>query len=600
MAILRGWKRDPAFTADDATNKFTLKQYFEAMMQFKLAVITLTVCFSVTTICFGVVLPYLLSHALDLVSTGHALVWPGPLAQTLSIAAAAVVVGAVSNGLGLKGFSGLDTNAQNYIRNKVMNRLLRESAAFYASTMTGSLTSNVIAYTNGYAIVQESIFMRGLNMFLPLLVGMALVAFQSLLLAGLLLLIALSIAAKILINSRARAPYRRARKDTTSALNGLVGDIIGNNATVRTFAGETQEQRGLDRKQFLWRKATQANLLIFGKHHTTNVGSINAMQVVGVGTAAWLVSTGRISLGLAVYAASYFQRLSSTLMELGPLVQNYQGALMDAAPISEILMRERAIIDVPHAKKLRVPHGEIVFDKVTYRYGQDEPLFDELDLHIKAGQSVGIVGRSGGGKTTLTNLLLRFDDLESGTIAIDGQDISKVTQGSLREALSYVPQDPSLFHRSIRENIAYGNARLGVPRIIEAAKKAHIWGLIQTMPDGLDTLVGERGVKLSGGQRQRVAIARAILKDAPILIFDEATSALDSESEQYIQTSLDELRRGRTAIVIAHRLSTVQKMDRILVLDNGKIVEDGTHAQLVRRKGLYAALWAHQSGGFIE
>lgn len=598
MIFWRGSGRGIA--RDDAINRVTLRNYFEAMQQFKGAAILLGVCFSITAVCFGTLLPYLLSHVLDLVSKGHDFSWHGSLANTLYAAVGVAIIGAISNGIGLHGFWRLDSNAQNYIRTKVMHRLMHESASFYANTMTGSLTSNVIAYTNGYAVVQETIFMRGINMFLPLMVGLILVAFQSLLLAGLLLLIAIGIAGKIIIDSRSRAPLRRARKDANSALNGFVGDVIANNATVRTFAGEHIEHRGLDRKQFIWRKATQANLQAFGKHYTTNVGLMNVLQVVGVGMAAWLVASGHASLGLAVFAVSYFQRMGSTLLELGPVFQNYQGSLMDAAPISEILISEHTIQDMPHAKQLRVPHGELRIQNVSYAYEDDKPLFTKLSLHIPAGQSVGVVGRSGGGKTTLTNLLLRFDDITSGSIEIDGQDIAAVTQTSLRQSIAYVPQDPVLFHRSIRENIAYGNSRVGVKRVIEAARQAHIWDVIQAMPDGLDTLVGERGVKLSGGQRQRVAIARAIIKDAPILIFDEATSALDSESEQYIQASLDKLIKNRTSIVIAHRLSTIQKMDRIIVLDRGKIVEDGSHEQLIKQKGLYASLWAHQSGGFIE
>jgi ATP-binding cassette subfamily B protein len=598
MIFWRGSEHDIA--RDNAINRVTLRNYFEAMQQFKGAAILMGICFSITAICFGTLLPYLLSHVLDLVSKGHDVSWHGPLMHTLYLAAGAAILGAISNGIGLRGFGRLDTNAQNHIRTKVMQRLTHESASFYANAMTGSLTGNVIAYTNGYAVVQETIFMRAINMFLPLFVGLILVAFQSLLLAGLLLLIAVGIAAKIVINSRSRAALRRARKDAGSALNGFVGDVIANNATVRTFAGEQAEQRGLDRQQFIWRKAAQANLLAFGKHYTTQVGSVNVLQVVGVGVGAWLAARGHISLGLAVFAVSYFQRMGSTLLELGPVFQNYQGSLMDAAPISEILMSERTVQDVPHAKQLRVPRGEMHIQDVTYGYEADRPLFAKLNLHIPAGQSVGVVGRSGGGKTTLTNLLLRFDDIASGSIEIDGQDIAAVTQASLRQSIAYVPQDPVLFHRSIRENIAYGNARVGLKRVIDAARQAHIWDVIQAMPNGLDTLVGERGVKLSGGQRQRVAIARAIIKDAPILIFDEATSALDSESEQYIQASLDKLIKNRTSIVIAHRLSTIQKMDRIIVLDNGKIVEDGSHRQLIKQKGLYASLWAHQSGGFIE
>ena len=242
-------------------------------------------------------------------------------------------------------------------------------------------------------------------------------------------------------------------------------------------------------------------------------------------------------------------------------------------------------------------------DKVTFTHdeGQGDTLFHDFSLTVNPGEKIGLVGSSGSGKTTLTKLLLRFADIDSGEIAIDGQDIAEVTQASLREQIAYVPQEPLLFHRSVRENIAYGRPDATDTEIEKAAKKAGAYDFIVNLQDGFDTLVGERGVKLSGGQRQRIAIARAILKNAPILILDEATSALDSESEALIQKSLETLMKNRTSIVIAHRLSTIAKLDRIIVLENGRIVEDGTHDQLLAKKrGVYAKLWARQSGGFIE
>jgi ATP-binding cassette subfamily B protein len=223
-----------------------------------------------------------------------------------------------------------------------------------------------------------------------------------------------------------------------------------------------------------------------------------------------------------------------------------------------------------------------------------------FSLDIKPGERIGLVGRSGSGKTSLTKLLLRFNELDSGRIVIDGQDITKIKQGDLRKSIAYVAQEPYLFHRTIRENIAYGKPDASDQEVRLAAKQANALDFIDTMPNGLDTIVGERGIKLSGGQRQRIAIARAILKDAPILLLDEATSALDSESERLIQNSLDKLMKHRTSIVIAHRMSTISKLDRIVVLDDGKISEQGTHQELLDKHGIYAKLWQHQSGGFIE
>lgn len=243
--------------------------------------------------------------------------------------------------------------------------------------------------------------------------------------------------------------------------------------------------------------------------------------------------------------------------------------------------------------------GEIKWQDVTFRFGESA-VFDRFNLTIAPGQRVGLVGQSGAGKTTFVSLLLRQHELETGSICIDGQDIATVTQDSLRQNIAVVPQEPLLFHRTIRENIAYGKVNATEEEVIEVAKKAQSHDFIMALPEGYDTLVGERGIKLSGGQKQRVAIARAMLKDAPILILDEATSALDSESEVAIQKALHELMVGKTVIAIAHRLSTLREMDRIIVLEKGSIVEDGTHEALTRSGGAYQRLWEHQAGGFLQ
>jgi ATP-binding cassette subfamily B protein len=275
---------------------------------------------------------------------------------------------------------------------------------------------------------------------------------------------------------------------------------------------------------------------------------------------------------------------------------------LDASKITEILSQTPEVRDLPNAKPLRIKSATIALENVAFNYNdsQGQSVFKKLNLHIPAGQSVGLVGKSGGGKSTLTHLLLRYMDVTGGKILVDDKDIATHTQESLRGAIAYVPQEPYLFHRSLRENIAYGKPGANDKEILAAARQANAIEFIKTLPDGLDTIVGERGVKLSGGQRQRIAIARAILKNAPILVLDEATSALDSESEKLIQEALEKLMVGRTSIVIAHRLSTIAKLDRIIVLDNGKIAEDGSHAELLEKRGVYERLWKHQSGGFIE
>jgi ATP-binding cassette subfamily B protein len=263
------------------------------------------------------------------------------------------------------------------------------------------------------------------------------------------------------------------------------------------------------------------------------------------------------------------------------------------------IIRDQEVLDVDGAKDLKITRGDVRFDNVSFSYTQENPVFENLNVHIKAGERVGLVGFSGSGKTTFTNLILRLYDLKSGTISIDEQDVAKVTQDSLRAQISMIPQDPVLFHRSLLENIRYGRIDATDEEVFAAAQAAHAHQFITQRKEGYEALVGERGIKLSGGQRQRIAIARAILKNAPILILDEATSSLDSITEKSIQASLETLMKDRTVIVIAHRLSTIAHLNRILVFDKGRVVESGPHAELLSKNGHYARLWNMQVGGFL-
>ena len=296
----------------------------------------------------------------------------------------------------------------------------------------------------------------------------------------------------------------------------------------------------------------------------------------------------------------YAYTLTNTLAEIGRTLRNLFGALADAKEMVEILEKPIEITDADNAKPLVISEGAIAFKKVSFRYKTQSSGVQDLSLAIRGGEKVALVGPSGAGKSTLTKLLFRFYDVTTGSITIDGQDIKQITQQSLRDAISLVPQEPILFHRTIMENIRYGNPSASDEEVIQAAKQARCHEFISRLAKGYETYVGERGIKLSGGERQRVAIARAILKNAPILVLDEATSSLDSESEALIQEALTELMKGKTTIVIAHRLSTVMQMDRILVLDHGKIVDEGTHADLIERDGLYQSLWNIQAGGFTQ
>jgi ATP-binding cassette subfamily B protein len=318
-------------------------------------------------------------------------------------------------------------------------------------------------------------------------------------------------------------------------------------------------------------------------------------------TAAILATQYHIAtIGVTYLVIIYTLSVVSQLWSVGNSTRAFIRIVGDAGPMISILDEPIDLVDPENPEKLTVTEGGIEFDNVTFTHAENnEALFHDFSLSIEPGEKIGLVGESGSGKTSLTRLLLRFSDVEAGHILIDGQAIDKVSQDDVHRSIAYVSQEPILFHRTLKENIAYGRPDASLADVKKAAELSHSLEFIAHLPKGFDTLVGERGVKLSGGQRQRVAIARAILKDAPILVLDEATSALDSHSEKLIQQALTELMKNRTSIVIAHRLSTIAKLDRIIVLDNGKIIEEGTHNELIARKGRYAELWSHQSGGFM-
>ena len=305
-------------------------------------------------------------------------------------------------------------------------------------------------------------------------------------------------------------------------------------------------------------------------------------------------------MGVFVLVQSYLFSLFDILWNLGRSLGRATEAMTDMQEVVDIFDTPIDIANPNNPEILEMKEGNIEFKNVSFTYKGGISVLQDFNLIIKPGERIGLVGHSGAGKSTITKLLLRFADALEGSIVIDNQDIKNVTQNDLRKVISYVPQEPILFHRSIKENIAYSKPDATKEEIIEVAKKAHAHEFIEKLPQGYDTLVGERGIKLSGGERQRVAIARAMLKDSPILMLDEATSSLDSISEHYIQDAFNELMKGKTTIVIAHRLSTIQKMDRIIVLDKGKIVEQGTHKELLELNGSYAELWNHQTGGFLE
>ena len=401
----------------------------------------------------------------------------------------------------------------------------------------------------------------------------------------------------------------KAQADARSLMTGRVTDAYTNIATVKLFS-HTQREAGFARtamKEFMHTGYGQMRLVSAFEivNHTLSMGLTAGMA----GMALWLWSQGQVGVGAVAAATAMALRLQGMshwiMWEMTSLFENV-GTVQDGM---KTMSRQRTVLDAPDAKTLDVPRGEVRFEQATFRYGRDpaeggRSVIDQLTLTVAPGEKIGLVGRSGAGKSTLVNLLLRFHDLASGRILIDGQDIAHVTQDSLRTHIGRVTQDTSLMHRSVADNIAYGRPDASEAEVHRAAERAEAHDFIQTLSDasgrtGYAAHVGERGVKLSGGQRQRVAIARVMLKDAPILLLDEATSALDSEVEAAIQASLYQLMQGKTVIAIAHRLSTIAAMDRLIVLDEGRVVEQGDHKSLLALGGLYARLWTHQSGGFL-
>jgi len=400
----------------------------------------------------------------------------------------------------------------------------------------------------------------------------------------------------------------KAQADARALMTGRVTDAYTNIATVKLFS-HTQREAGFARdamREFMHTGYGQMRLVSLFEitNHTLSMALTAGM----CGTALWLWSQGAVGIGAVAASTAMALRLQGMshwiMWEMTSLFENI-GTVQDGMTT---LSRPRAVIDAPGAATLTVPRGEVRFEHASFSYGASADagrrVIDDLTLTVAPGEKIGLVGRSGAGKSTLVNLLLRFHDLESGRILIDGQDIAQVTQDSLRQHIGMVTQDTSLMHRSVHDNIAYGRPDASHEAVQAAAERAEAHAFIQALADakgrtGYEAHVGERGVKLSGGQRQRVAIARVMLKDAPILLLDEATSALDSEVESAIQQSLYTLMEGKTVIAIAHRLSTIAAMDRLIVLDEGRVVEEGDHRSLLARGGLYARLWAHQSGGFL-
>lgn len=493
----------------------------------------------------------------------------------------------------------LEADGMRVLSDMAFRNLRQHSYGFFANEFVGSLVAKTKRYVQAFETIMDQIIYKfwldGIKVIGVFAVTFFLDPFIAYVFLG-WTVVYVFVSYKLI---KWKAPTDIVAAKADSKVTAHFADVLTNILNLKIFSKEKSEQKLFEgRTDDQYRKRLKS----WRRQNVQWVVNSLMMLVLNAGGlfySLYMWNEGLFSAGTVVLLQTYFTQINYRLWELGRAMMMFTKAIADGNEMIEIFDKEHEVKDVSRPISCGISKGEIEFKDVIFTYNGEREVFRGFDLKIKSGEKVGLVGHSGAGKSTLTKLLLRFLDVQGGEVLIDGCDISKIRQSELREKISYVPQDPVLFHRSLEENIAYARPDVGRDELIEVSKKAHCYEFIKDLKDGFDTFVGERGIKLSGGERQRVAIARAMLEDAPIVILDEATSSLDSVSEVLIQEAFEELMKGKTAIVIAHRLSTIKKMDRILVMDDGEIVEEGTHDELLKKSGAYAELWAHQTGGFL-
>lgn len=495
----------------------------------------------------------------------------------------------------------------NYFQPKVMGDLMntcyqylhKHSYGFFSSSFVGSLVTKVKRYERAFEQISDQFMFELGRSLIDTGMVLAVLLWQypafGFIMAGWCVFFLLF----SYIYSRFKLTYDIKRAEADTHTTAQLADSITNNLNIKLFTSYREENKRFASvifEQFRLRRLSW-NLGTFSDLIQGVFMIILEFWIIYLAVKKW--GEGSISVGDVTLLQVYLIRIFDKLWNTGRNIRHIYEALADANEMTEILLRPHEVKDAPHAEKLRITEGSIEFKNVSFGYHEKATILNRFNLTVKPGERIALIGPSGGGKTTITKLLLRFYDIKKGNVFIDGKDISAVTQDSLRKNMALVPQDPILFHRSLIENIRYAKPGAKNEEVIHAAKLANAHEFIVASAHGYETLVGERGIKLSGGERQRIAIARAILKDAPLLLLDEATSSLDSKSEMYIQDALKKLMKNRTTIVIAHRLSTIMQMDRIIVIEGGRIVEEGRHEELLKvQSGAYQKLWEIQAGGF--
>lgn len=497
----------------------------------------------------------------------------------------------------------LQTRAMKNIADHCFYELHRHSFRYFNNQFVGALVKRVNRMVRAFEEITDEVYYQ----FFPLALRVVVIVvvmwwIQPLMGIVVLLWVGIFLGAQTLLSRYKLKRYDLDKAHADTRMTAQLADTVTNHSTIQLFARLPFERKEFKRVSDDW-YSKQIASWIFNSHIEGGQALFMSLLNFGVLYLALLQwQSGGLTVGYFILIQSYLWELYHAVWDFGRTLRRTYEHLADANEMSEILRTPLEVVDKPRAKVLKVLRGVVEFDQVSFSYSGEEEreVLKQLSFKAKPGERVALIGPSGGGKTTIIKLLLRLFDVSRGHIVIDGQDIAKVQQDSLRSQIALVPQDPILFHRSIRENIRYGRLEATDEEVMAAAKLAHCHEFIARLPEAYETFVGERGVKLSGGERQRVAIARALLANAPILILDEATSSLDSESELLIKDALKRLMKGKTVFVIAHRLSTIVDMDRIVVLEKGRIVEEGSHAELLAKGGLYQRLWSLQVGGYLE
>lgn len=588
------------------TTKLTLSIFWQHAWRHPYYVLGLFLVRPISVLSFRILPPLIAAGVISRLGEGDYIpgdFWGSFSTEILQFAGLVLLGGVLTLRLEIYLLWTLESYVVRDLLRSMFNKYLKLDASFHADSFGGSLVSRASKLSGSYVRFADNLIFQIIPTVLSFLFIIVIMYPKSPVFVWTIVTIAAVFVTITALLSKKTQRLESIESAAHNANTGTLADAVTNVMAIKSFSAYKYEVKRFNKVTENTRHKTLdiIKAVLVREFFASVITS--ALQVIALIVAVIAIVEKSSDLAVVFLMFQYASFLSEALWEFqSSTIRNFTKSMGDAAEAVETLVKEPAVKDVSNPRPFKSIRGSIEFKNVTFDHNDmsDSALFEKLNLVIKPGEKVGLVGHSGGGKTTLTKLIMRLMDVDSGKILIDSQDISQVRQDDLRKYLSYVPQEPVMFHRSLAENIGYGRQRASQKEIEAVAKMAHAHDFIKNLPNGYKTLVGERGVKLSGGQRQRIAIARAMLKNAPILLLDEATSALDSDSERLIQDALWKLMKNKTAIIIAHRLSTIQKMDRILVLENGQIVEEGTHRELINNDGIYAELWAHQSGGFIE